>query len=112
MTSTTSTLRDLLRPEGTCSPAILGHVLVQDGATSYILTADEAEAMGETWERLRDAADAIEDRQDRIEALTMAYGEACNQHPALHESQVSPEVAAALREWAGIDADDRLTWGW
>ena len=106
--TTVRTLDSLLGNEGQAYAAA-GHVLVTDGATGAIYTADEAASLAESWQENIDRAEAIESGEERDYALGQAYSLACAATSAMHEDQVSEEVRQALREESGLD---RLTWGW
>ena len=99
-------LKDLLGCEGAVYVAE-GHVLVDDGATRAIYTAEEAATLAEEWQKNLDRAEADEDGYDRGQAYSLA----CSATSALQSDQVPAEVAAALAEEAGLDLDS-LTYGW
>ena len=91
-------LEDLLAPGVLYAAA--GHVLVLDGYTACIYTAEDASDLAEAWQAALEDGD--EDGQ--------AYTRACAQATALRDEDVTANVRKALREASGIRG--RLTAGW
>lgn len=91
-------LEDLLAPGVLYAAA--GHVLVLDGYTACIYTAEDASDLAEAWQA------ALEDGDEDGQAYTYA----CAQATALRDEDVPEEVLEALRAASGIRG--RLTYGW
>lgn len=98
-------LEDLVAPGAVYAAA--GHVLVQDGHTACIYTAEDASALAQSWAEGLEAGP--DDDGDGYEA-GQAYTRACAQATALRDEDVTADVREALQEASGIRG--RLTYGW
>lgn len=103
MNRTAANLKELLGCTGAVYTAAK-YVLVDDGATRAVYTAEEASTLAEEWRKNLDAA---EDDYTKGQAYSLA----CSATNALQSGQVPAEVAAALAEEAGIGPEE-LTCGW
>jgi len=101
LNATVENLNNLLDGNGARAYGAAGHVVVFDGATGAIYTADDAQTLAERW------AEGLEEQDEYQRG--QAYSLACSAVSAFHESQVPAEVAQALREESG---HEDLTWGW
>jgi len=99
-------LEDLLAPGVLYAAA--GHVLVLDGYTACIYTAEDASALAQSWAEGIGAGPGGDDG-DGYEA-GQAYTRACAQATALRDEDVPEEVLEALRAASGIRG--HLTAGW
>lgn len=103
MNRTAVNLKELLGCTGAVYTAA-NYVLVDDGATRAVYTAEEASTLAKEWRKNLGAA-----KDDY--AKGQAYSLACAGTCALRSAQVPEEVAAALAEEAGIGPEE-LTCGW
>jgi hypothetical protein len=99
-------LEDLVAPGAVYAAA--GHVLVLDGYTACIYTAEDASALSQAWAEGIDAG-PDGDNGDGYEA-GQAYTRACAQATALRDEDVTEAVREALQEASGIRG--RMTYGW